>query len=433
MYIKRIYLKNIRCFKELDLTFTNPEDGGKFILFLGPNGVGKTTILRSIALGLCDETSAAGLISELVGDIVRHDCNVKEGIIKIELQEKSSSESFTIETKIKPDIDESSSEREIRKIIPDGFPWDKLFLCGYGAARTAIGTSTYKKYRIIDAVYTLFNYESPLQNLEIPFYRLSHGESNSVEKSIFRRIELVLDLPADSIRLDKSGISVNGPWGEFIPTGAIGDGYAATLAWISDMVGWAMLYQKRQFDIDFPGIILLDEIEHHLHPSWQKKIISLLHSQFPSIQFIATTHAPMCAIGTTDLRDDECELVTLKPTDKHVESMAGNKPPRGSRADQVLTSYLFGLDTSSDDETKAQIKEYSRLAGKTRNSIEDQEHNRLSRILNRKLGSRESELEREVAKAVMDTLVKSPLVKTIGNKALAFEVSRQLKDLMEGL
>ena len=433
MYIKKIYLENIRCFKKLDLTFTCPEDGCKFILFLGPNGVGKTTILRSIALGLCDETSAAGLISELNGDIVRHDQNVTEGIIKIELEEKNSNKSFTIETTIKSEIDNPSSEKEIRKKIPNDFPWNKLFLCGYGAARRAFGTETYKKYRIIDAVYTLFNYESSLQNLEIPFYRLSHEESNSVEKSIFRRIESVLGLPDNSIRLDKTGISINGPWGEFIPTGAVGDGYAATLAWMSDMIGWSMLFQKSSFDIDFPGILLIDEIEHHLHPSWQKKIISSLHSQFPSIQFITTTHAPMCAIGTTDLKDDECELVTLTPIDNYVEYTAGNKPPRGSRADQVLTSYLFGLDTSGDNKTKAEIQRYSHLAAKKRTPDEETEYKKLFSVLENKLGSKETELEQVVSEAVSKTLTQDSGVNKSDSSSLTFEIKRQLKKLLEGL
>ncbi len=433
MYIKKIFLKNIRCFKELDLTFTCPEDGCKFILFLGPNGVGKTTILRSIALGLCDETSAAGLISELDGDIVRHDQNVTEGIIKIELGEKNSNKSFTIKTTIKSEIDNPSSEKEIRKNIPKDFPWDKLFLCGYGAARRAFGTEAYKKYRIIDAVYTLFNYESSLQNLEIPFYRLSHGEINSVEKSILRRIESILDLPDNSIRLDKSGISIKGPWGEFIPTGALGDGYAATLAWISDMIGWALLYQKKsRFEIDFPGIVLIDEIEHHLHPSWQKKIISSLHSQFPSIQFITTTHAPMCAVGTTDLDDDECELIKLMQRDEYVEGTAGQKPPRGKRADQVLTSYLFELATSGDRETREQIEKYSALLSKKgRDATEEKQLQDLRSVLDQKLGSAESEFEQRVREAVRQVLMSKPETKSEEPQAVDYEIRRQLKKLLE--
>ncbi len=40
------------------------------------------------------------------------------------------------------------------------------------------------------------------------------------------------------------------------------------------------------------GIVLIDELDLHLHPEWQKRIVSVLRTTFPSIQFIATTHSP---------------------------------------------------------------------------------------------------------------------------------------------
>ena len=127
------------------------------------------------------------------------------------------------------------------------------------------------------------------------------------------------------MRLDSTGLSIQGPWGSFVPIGALADGYAATLGWLSDILGWASLFKKKSFAPDFPGIVLLDEIEQHLHPNWQRRIIKLLRDQFPRLQFIGTTHAPMCAIGTTDLSDRECELVVLSQTGEHVEAIGDQK------------------------------------------------------------------------------------------------------------
>ena len=56
MYIKRVKLTNIRCFEKLEIDFDRP---GSSVLLLGDNGDGKSTILKSIAIGLCDEGSAA--------------------------------------------------------------------------------------------------------------------------------------------------------------------------------------------------------------------------------------------------------------------------------------------------------------------------------------------------------------------------------------
>jgi predicted ATP-binding protein involved in virulence len=61
MKITKIALQNIRCFKDLEINLTNKDGAKKWLVILGDNGVGKTTLLRSIVLGLCEESSAAGL------------------------------------------------------------------------------------------------------------------------------------------------------------------------------------------------------------------------------------------------------------------------------------------------------------------------------------------------------------------------------------
>ena len=82
MYIKRIFLKNIRCFDELEINF---DKNGYSALILGDNGDGKSTLLKSLAIGLCDESSAAGLHRELPGELVRKHSK-HPGIITIELK-----------------------------------------------------------------------------------------------------------------------------------------------------------------------------------------------------------------------------------------------------------------------------------------------------------------------------------------------------------
>lgn len=64
MYIKRVYLKNTRCFDELNIEFDLSGDAPPFTVVVGDNAAGKTTLLRAIAIGLCDEAGAAALIME---------------------------------------------------------------------------------------------------------------------------------------------------------------------------------------------------------------------------------------------------------------------------------------------------------------------------------------------------------------------------------
>ena len=85
MKISRVKIFNIRSFEDFELNFD-----GENVLFLGDNGEGKSTLLRSIAMGLCDESSAAALFRELPGEYVRRQPNVETkigetGYIEIDL------------------------------------------------------------------------------------------------------------------------------------------------------------------------------------------------------------------------------------------------------------------------------------------------------------------------------------------------------------
>ncbi len=90
-----------------------------------------------------------------------------------------------------------------------------------------------------------------------------------------------------------------------------------------------------------PGIVLVDELDLHLHPKWQRKIVNDLRSIFPKIQFITTTHAPQILVragpGEVSLlrRDEETQRIHVCRQDI----------PPGLCADQVLTGEWFGLLT----------------------------------------------------------------------------------------
>ncbi len=401
-------------------------------MIIGDNGVGKTTILRSIALGLSEQSGAAGLVDELEGNWIR--LGEKEATIKIEIEPfpgyKGEAFISTIFTEA-DDLSEVYVEQHLTPEKPRKFKWNDLFVCAYGAARRQYGSRSYSEYTVTDSVYSLFNYDSHLQNPELNIRRLT--SLGIEERDIFRRIEKVLMLDDGSITMDKTGIKISGFWGDLTPMGAIGDGYQATIAWMLDMYGWKLLFEEKVRDAEIKGIILIDEIEYHLHPKWQKRIVKLLVNQFPDLQFIATSHSPLAVVGMTELADEECSIGFLYQVENYVESVT-TTPLRRKRVDQVLTSYLFDLDTTGDNAIKDDIERYSVLYSKeSRTQKENYELTKLNSSLKSTLASGETDLEIKATKALNRIINEffDEKIKLIKNKKspIHYELLRQLKEL----
>ena len=184
--IKRIYLENIRCFDKLKIEFPKAVSPVPSALLLGDNGDGKSTVLRCLAMGLCDSSSASALFRELSGPFVRHAPDKpapsagSKGYIKIYLDSGDGS-TYKIHTEIESvknseqvtqllwKIDGNKPKEEV---LQQEFPWDRIFVAGYGPGLRTGGTKDYRRYQAVDAVYPLFVYDQPLQNPELIIRRL---------------------------------------------------------------------------------------------------------------------------------------------------------------------------------------------------------------------------------------------------------------------
>jgi predicted ATP-binding protein involved in virulence len=280
VYIKKIILKNIRCFKDVEISYDLSGNVPPWTVIVGDNSAGKTTLLRSIAIGLCDESSAAGLLKESDSGYVRS--GEKEGKIIIELSEMN----YRIETSIEHKETKIGYYEKVRQTTepPKNFPWEKLFVAAYGAGRGTSGTGDIAGYSVINAVYNMFNYNEGLQNPELVIRRFKKAETQNEVKRILEKL-----LDVDKIDVEKSGITIDGKWGKKMPLRDLADGYKSTFLWITDFLGWAISFNPRiRKGANAKGIILIDEIEQHLHPKWQKEIIEQLKKQFPKSQFIIT-------------------------------------------------------------------------------------------------------------------------------------------------
>ncbi|MHC4259686.1 MAG: AAA family ATPase [Planctomycetota bacterium] len=349
-------MKNIRCFEEFELEF---KKSGQCALFAADNGDGKTTLLRSMAMGLCDETSAGALLRDTNGDTVR--IGKEDGTIKITLDDGG--KSWTITTKIVRM--EGGFERLRQRHYPlQDFPWQRIFVCAYGANRRTEGDISYDAYSAPNAVYTLFNYDYPLQNPELAIRR--YAKTKKEQDDI---CSWLTDIIMRSIRLTKVGIVVRDKYGNSVPLGASADGYRAMLACICDMLGWALLAGQKNRESNVSGIVLIDEIEQHLHPRWQLKIMDLLHKTFPKIQFIVGTHSPLVVSGCK-----ECAVHIIN-RGKHKRTSV-----YGWLAEDVYRE-VMDMQTTRQEDVRSLIKEFEELHLKRiSNALSEKDESRLVEV-----------------------------------------------------
>ncbi len=345
MYISKIELNNIRCFGDETLNLENANGDCQGFVILGDNGSGKTTILRSIAMSLSGKGSASGLLDEIEGGMLRD--NAKSGYVRLTLKSKDKEDTFEIET-------EFSQERggidiiNNQKTIPEGelFPWDKIFSCGYGASRGIRGEAQYRKYTVKDAVNTLFILDSGyLHGAELSIRRIKDTfNSDEISQKVLDWVAKILMLPEGSIILEEGGLFISNTKEKSRPIEAVADGHQATVTMICDLLGWYLLYDKSVFLGELSGIVIIDEIEQHLHPIWQRKIVKLLKDVFPKVQFIVSTHSPLVAgnAGKLFAEDNGLKLFYAGCTDQisKISEIEENLGELG--CDQILSSEAFG-------------------------------------------------------------------------------------------
>jgi hypothetical protein len=389
-----------------------------------------------MALGLCNKSDATALMRSLNGKILRQD--TKEGYIKIKLRDqgldiiserKSSQQEKSLEYTITTTItkDREGIETVRKEVEPkQDFLWSDIFICGYGASRYNQTYENYEKYQAIDAVQSLFNPQANLQNPEIVLRRRTPEERIQLEERLLNI--LMLDSQGYRIFYTEQGIALEGPWG-LQPFEVMSDGYRSTTQWILDFMSWLIHANRLINNPDIGGILLIDEIEQHLHPRWQRHIVQRLRQKFPKTQIIASTHTPLVASGMADiesggllkLEQDEDNHTVVKTIDK--------KLLHGKRADQILASEAFNLPTTRNLGSQDDIDRYSELLSKIpRSEDEEKEFQKLQSNLQNSLTNEETPAGQRVGKVIQETL--EDMTKDITPELIEMELQKQLQSLL---
>ncbi len=374
--LRAIELENVRGFKSLRLDFGTPAPltvdkvslRQQTTLIIGQNGTNKSTLLRSIGLALASPTDAAAMLATETGSFVRH--GAKSATIRAEL---GYADGRVIKIVKQLASKSAGSDMLVDSAGPSAEELD-LLVCGYGATRGITGTDSGRDYRVFDSASTLFDYRRELLAPELVLRRLSDILSEERFRSTLAKIARAMGLRGESPRIELGrggGVAISAEdIGQNIPLEALADGYRVMFCWLIDTYGRALRRDWMSEDGSITGLILVDEIDQHLHPELQTQVVPELAKVLPEAQYVLTTHSPLVALGA-----HPDQLVVLERDGDEISVQDRVPDYRGFSPEDILSDRrLFATEARNPDLTQL-IEHYDELAdvSPTRRSDEQQE------------------------------------------------------------
>jgi hypothetical protein len=327
--VSGIAIENFRAIRHLELSLPPLTDEGPWTMLLGENGAGKTSVLQAVALALMGRTARqrTGLSPE---DVLHR--NARHGAIVL-------------------DLHGSQEPRRLSFSAGEGFEASgddaPVVIAGYGAHRTfgrasAVGNGPH--------IGNLFDAHAELSEARTWLLRRDRATFDAAARAIKRLLlddGLVLRRVRGEVRFERAS-------GDSFKLGQLSDGYRSMIGLAVDLM--AFLVDRWGSLEAAEGIVAIDEIGIHLHPRWQMRVVHAFREAFPRLQFLVTTHDPLCLRG---LRAGE--VVVLRCIDDDVVAQTDLPDVSGLMVDQLLTSEFFGLSSTIDPALEDAFERYYAL------------------------------------------------------------------------
>jgi len=372
MYVDEIRIENFRSYRRAQIELLHPDRSAKELersfgvkvlypninLVLGSNGRGKSALLKAIGLCCLGPTVAdAGIFPYR---FVRREYGVTRAVLKAELLPHD-------QDGVRPSVKRLSSRVRIErkgdleslKFLPRaGKEWarifsddnDAFFCAGYGANRRtedreSFDPSSRRKASTARAqrLRSVFEEQATLVPLAawLPALRARNKGRYSQVLTLMRAITgpghyaLTGELERGEYLFERQG--------QIVPFPALSDGYRAFFGWLGDLLYHVcMTAPSGNKLVDNRGVILIDEIDLHLHPSWQIEVLPRLSKELPNIQFIVTSHSPL-VVGSLQWLN----LIVLEQAAGESSLLLRKEiPVHGLDADQVLVTPFFDLPST---------------------------------------------------------------------------------------
>jgi hypothetical protein len=365
-YFLSLTVRNVRCFGDEQQTLNladKDEQPAQWTVLLGNNGTGKTTILQALAAFETIQNS-----EERTGEprfhylpyfensfrrSVRTDARLAAGIATGDPLSAPHRLDNRLNTQLEINRDESTewgpTTEESRKA---------LVCYGYGASRRFSLKGLPESARD-DATATLFSDDANLRNVEDWLLQLDYSakanESSAVRSQQKWRRDLVTELLIKILHEVKAirfvpgegthpspRVEANTPYG-WVAFRQLGHGYRTLIAWVVDFVSRLVeRYPDMPNPLAAPAVVLVDELDLHMHPEWQRKVMCVLTECFPNTQFVVTAHSPLIVQAAAE----DANIAVLRREGDHVVIDNDMGHIRGWDVNLLLTSDLFGLPSA---------------------------------------------------------------------------------------
>lgn len=406
--LESVRIKNFKNITELNLDFTRESAlDGHWTCIAGINGAGKSSILQALCLVLLGSDyitdlgkrrlgrmlrrTAEGTLNAEIEAVVRHDGIRKRLYVPLTLSTEKEGELDQEILRKQPDFQEMRETwNQLRK---------QILVC-YGASRNV---SDYKDprhesiSRAVEQQMTLFD---PLTQIASVDVLLKGGpETTAINETLYRLLKVVLGSEGLAPEQPEGGaklrFSLHNTAMDVID---LPDGFRSTVAWLADLCSaWHDLPENKKVDPDptkITGIVMLDEIGLHLHPSFEKALVPQLRKALPKIQFIVSTHSPLVLssfdrdelvmldanspTGTRELDrqvfgftmdDIYAWLMDTSPGSPVMEEMLKENSQKTESSDPELAVLLYQSKDVNEDRAREIIAERERKIAKLRRQI----------------------------------------------------------------
>ena len=410
MYIERLHVRYLKLLEDFELSFTAPDGQPRmWTVVIGPNGTAKTSLLQAIALAAAGELQVNGLAKPVLGHLRDRRSGKATSTMVVDARfQTSGADQARVASEVRfrtgtrqltahastvggpPEAGDPLVQARSRTRAPG---W---FVAGYGVSRFLPDPTRAPKLEnpAIERLEPLFHHTGGLTSLRfVDWFPKQRARAfvETLRDTLVAVDELVPALQGIELRgaggVTRAGQLIErdrfqlrvGDATSKLPAVALSHGYQSTIAWLADFIGQMFLEHDGVLRAaDMKGLVLVDELDLYLHPTWQAGLIPALRRTFPKVQFVVTTHSPVVLSGVQpheivrvapDPHTGSIRRVAHDPDTGTLVPVGPDGPTDGAEPDpRMLTGSelyrnWFGIDRLVLNPHGAALRTWVRLAG----------------------------------------------------------------------